>query len=131
MEEDLVARLLANAGLSALVGVQINWLDRPQAGALPAVTLQMISPGRDYTYAGALNTAATRVQGDSWGRSYLEAKQVSRALVAAIEPAGLQGGTRFGASFVDSGSDFPPEDMPGGTKVYRVTTDFIIWNSPA
>lgn len=131
MEEDLVARLLADAGLAGLVGERIYWLDRPQADALPSITLQVISPGRAYTYGGASGTAGSRVQFDVWGRSYLEAKQVSRALIAAVEPPALEGDTRFGPAFLENGPDFPPEDLPGGTKVYRVSMDFIIWNSPA
>jgi hypothetical protein len=136
MEEDLVAKLLADEGLAALVGARIYWLDRPQADALPSITLQVISPGRTYTYAGATGLNGPRVQVDCWGASYLSAKQIARALVAAIEAPATQGGTWFSAAFLESASDLPPEDLPakqpGGTsKVYRVTMDFIIWNAPA
>jgi hypothetical protein len=131
MEEDLVARLLGDDDLSALVADRINWIERPQAGSLPSITLQVITSGRSYHMKGADGTAGTRVQADCWGRSYLEAKKVSRALTAAMEQAGVQGSTRFSAAFLDNASDFPPEDLPGGTKAYRVNMDWIVWNSPA
>jgi len=136
MEEDLVAKLLADDGLEALVGARIYWLDRPQTDALPSITLQVISPGRTYTYAGATGLNGPRVQADCWGASYLSAKQVSRALIAAVEMPGTRGDTVFSAAFLESAADLPPEDMPakqpgGPSKVYRVSMDFIIWNAPA
>ena len=43
MEEALVAYLLANAGLTAIVGNRINWTTRPQGAAVPAVVLTKVS----------------------------------------------------------------------------------------
>jgi hypothetical protein len=131
MEEDLVAKLLADDGLAAVAADRIYWLDRPQADALPSITLQVISPGRSYTYAGSTGLSGPRVQADCWGASYLSAKQASRALLAAVEQPSTQGGTRFSAAFLESASDLPPEDLPGGATAYRVSMDFIIWNAPA
>lgn len=126
MEDDLRARLKA-----ALPGTRIEWIDRPQKQSLPSITLQVISPGRDYHMKGATGLAGSRVQADCWGETYVSAKTVSRALIAAIEPPATHGGTRFSATFLDGSRDLPPEDIDGGTKVYRVTMDFIIWNAPA
>lgn len=131
MEEALADRLLADAGLASLVGDRINWIERPQSGALPAITLQLILPGREYTYAGASRTSNPRVQADCWGRSYGEAKAVARAFIAAVERRGERGGVKFQPSFIDAARDMPTEELPGGTKVYRVTIDAIVWNSPA
>lgn len=131
MEEALRARLLASSGVSALVSTNIVWIERPQGSALPAITLQRITSGREYTYGGASGTSNPIVQVDCWGRSYGEAKAVSRAVISALEPAITQGGVRFGPSFVDSNRDMPSEELPGGVKVFRVSLDFRIWNSPA
>lgn len=130
MEEDLVARMLANTALTDLVSTRINWLNRPQEEGLPAVTLQVISGGRDYHMKGATGLRSPRIQVDCWGSSYLEAKAVSRALVGAIEPPDVQGATRFIASFLENETDFPPEDLAGGVTAYRVSMDWILWNSP-
>lgn len=131
MEEDLVARLLANTALVALVGDRINWIDRPEGDALPSVTLQVITSGDAYTYEGRVRFVNSRVQTDCWGRSYLEAKLVSRALRDAIEPPATIGSTSFGQSFRENAPDFPPEDIAGGVTAYRVNGDFIIWHRPA
>jgi hypothetical protein len=131
MEEALHTRLLASAGLTALVGSRVVWIERPQGSALPAVTLQLISPGREYTYGGASGTSNPRVQADCWGRTYSEAKLVSRALIDTVEQRSTVGGVRFGPSFIDATRDMAPEELPGGVKVYRVSIDIIVWNSPA
>ena len=131
MEEDLVARLLANTALAGLVGTRITWIDRPQGDALPSVTLQIVTSGRSYNFKGPNGLCGTRVQVDCWGASYASAKAVSRAVIAAIEPPATQGITVFGASFLDNAPDFPPEDLAGGVTAYRVKMDWIIWHRPA
>lgn len=127
MEEALIARLLATTGVTALVSTRIYWVERPQAKALPSITLQVISPGRSYTFGGADGTADPRVQVDCWGRSYSEAKAVSRAVIDALEPPASQDGIEFHKGFLDAASDEPVEDLPGGGKVYRVSMDFFLW----
>lgn len=131
MEEAFLARLRADAALATIVGTRVVWIERPQGSALPAVTLQVISPGRDYTYAGADGTANPRVQADCWGRTYLEAKLVSRAMIAAVEQRATMGGINFAPAFIDGARDMATEELPGGEKVYRVSLDIIVWNSPA
>ena len=126
MEEDLRARLLANTPLAAIVGARIAWIDRPKV--LPAITLQLIGSGREYTYQGPTGFSGARVQVDCWGASYGSAKAVARATFSAIEPPLLQGGTRFAQSFLQGDPDFPPEDLPGGVTAYRVNMDFIVWH---
>lgn len=127
MEEALVARLLASAGVSALVGTRIHWIDRPQAEALPAVTLQLVSASRSYTFQGPCGLSGSRVQFDSWGRTYAEAKTLARAIRDEMEPPATQDDIEFSASFLDSEQDMPTEDIAGGVKVHRVSQDFFVW----
>lgn len=131
MEEALLERLRADASIAAIVGARVNWIERPQGSTLPAVTLQVISPGREYTYAGASGTASPRVQADCWGRTYQEAKLLSRALIACVEQRETVRGIRFAPAFIDAARDMPTEELDGGAKVYRVSIDAIVWNSPA
>lgn len=126
MEEALLARLRANVALAALVGDRVDWIERPQGDALPGVTLQGITPGRNYTQEGT-GLTGTRVQTDSWGATFLSAKRVARAVLAAVEPAATQGSIEFSRSFLDGGSDRDPVDIAGGGKVFGVRQDFIVW----
>jgi hypothetical protein len=131
VEESLRARLLADTAVAALVGTRVTWIDRPQGATLPAVTLQIISPGRAYTHGGADGLADTRVQIDCWGASYASAKALARSVIPAVEPALTQGATKFSQSFLDASRDMPVEDLEGGVMVYRVSQDFIVWHQPA
>jgi len=49
MEEALIAKLLADAGVSALVGTRIYPGVRPQAGPLPAIVFNLISATPSYS----------------------------------------------------------------------------------
>jgi hypothetical protein len=130
VEEDLRSRLIAEAAVLALVGTRVSWVDRPQGSALPAITLQMISPGRIYTHGGANDLADSRVQIDCWGDSYGAARGVARAVLAAMEAGVTQGNTDFARAFLDGERDMPAEDLAGGVKVFRTSMDFIIWHQP-
>lgn len=127
MEEDLLTRLRGNADVSALVGERVHWAARPQGGALPAITLHMISPGRGYDHGGANGLRRPRVQIDCWGATHASAKAVARAAIAALEPAATIGTTDFVRGFLDGERDFEPGTLADGTKVHRVTIDFFLW----
>lgn len=127
MEEQLIARLLATAGVLALVGTRIKPIERPQGQALPALTVQTIIGGRAYTMGGADGTTASTVQIDAWGSSYQQAKELSREVIEAIEPPATQDDIDFIKAFVDVARDMPVEDIDGGGKVFRVSMDFIVW----
>ena len=60
----LRARLVAAAPVTALVGSRIYWVDRPQASALPAITLQTISDDRPQHMKGFIGLNPARVQVD-------------------------------------------------------------------
>ena len=134
MEEALVAYLLANTGLATLVGNRITWTTRGQASQTPAIVLTKVSGVRGYTMLGPDGLVEARVQIDCWGRTFGEAKQVSRAVIAAMHGiAGVRGGVRFQSGFVDGERD----DFDSGSNVqagsaerlFRTSLDFIIWHN--
>lgn len=126
MEIDLRARLLAATGVTAFVQTRVAWVDRPGA-VLPSITLTLVSPGRDYTHGGGDALEQPRVQVDCWGRSALESMNLAKAVLRALEMPATAGTTAFGLAMLDGSRDFDPEELPGGTKVYRRTLDLLIW----
>lgn len=131
MEEQLKARLRAMAGLAALVGTRIWPLVRPQGSDLSALTFQVISTERGYTHDGAIGLTRSRVQFDSYGESYGDAKLVSRALIDGIEPEATVDGIRFVRAFLAGERDLSITDVAGGDKVFRNSLDFFVWWQPA
>lgn len=131
MEADLRTRIVQ----ADIVGERVSWIDRARAGALPAITLSRVFPGRAYTHDGADALKGTRIQADIWATSPAEAETIETALIAALETPPLTsvtiGATKFGPSFLNGSPDFQPETIEGGIRVFRRAPDFTIWNEPA
>jgi len=128
MKADLLAKLRGNAGLAAIVGARVHWLQRPRGGELPALTLTIVGPGRGYTHAGADALSNPRVRCECWGRSYLEAGLVADALTPAIEAKETVGATAFAGAFLQFESDGPaPDTTADGIEVFRTIRDFAVW----
>jgi hypothetical protein len=131
MEEDLRTQLLANAGVAALVGKRVTWIVRPQGSELPAVVLQRISSGRDYTYQGLMPLTGALVQIDCWGGSYKDAKHLARAVIAALGALT----TPFQGAFVENERDTfergdGPQTVTGPSDYYRSSLDIRLWHHP-
>jgi len=95
MEGALRARLIADASTAALVGSRIYWEDRPQASALPALTLSLPVDGRDQHLGGLQSVRDVQLQVDVWARSYAEKKAIKEAVIAALLPPQSGNGIRF------------------------------------
>jgi hypothetical protein len=125
MQAALRARLVGAAPVATLASDRVHWVERPQAEALPAITLQTISGGNETDYQTNQQTQSNRVQVDVWGKTYASVRALSRAVTDAIEPAHSGNGIRFERSFLESQSDLG-EDTDAGF-VHRISLDFIIW----
>lgn len=129
MEAALLARLLATAGLTALVSTRINWSRRPQGEALPAVVLHRIDGGRDYHTQGASGLVESRVQVDCWGVTYGSAKAVARQVEAAVSGARFTSGAiRFDAILIDDERDSTFDDT---TPIFRTSLDLMVHHASA
>lgn len=130
MEAALIAKLLASAGVSALVGTRVNMGRRPQGEALPALVLHRIDGTPDVHHGGASGLVVSRVQADCWGSSYGSAKSVARAVEAAITAQGFtQGAVRFDVILIDSERDTNFEEGPD--TVFRTTLDLMVHHANA
>jgi len=106
MMQDLIARMSANAGLTALVGTRIHANVRPQGGALPAIVLRIISDVTDQAMSGPTNYRQTRVQAECYGPTYAAAYAVRNAIRAALDGwSGTQGATQFHGVFAEGERD--------------------------
>ena len=130
MKEALRAHLLADAGVSALVGTRIAWGGRPRGSAMPSVALHLIDGQRDYAMQAPTGLVRARVQADCWALTYADATSTSRAVLAAL--SGLRqtvAGVQFQGIFAIDQRDLS-EDGTGADEVfYRESLDFEIWHS--
>lgn len=130
MRADLKTRLRADAGLTTLSGARIHWKRRPRGGALPAVVMHLVSPGRIYHHGGAAALEDPRVQFDVWAESYESAVAVVAALKSALETTGTTGATAFKGGFLEAERDFDP-DTVGDAEIVRISLDYRVWHQPA
>jgi hypothetical protein len=132
MRQALIDRLLADAGLAALVGSRVDWLKRPQAGALPAITLQVTSSPYTYTMKGRTKLVDRQVQMDSWAADYPTVEAVRLALVAALD--GPYEDPIRGLFIENERESFEGRDDPdssGSTDFFRVSLDIRVWSDDA
>jgi hypothetical protein len=93
MEEALYAHLAGNGGLRSLVADHLEWAVR---GDAPCVALHLITAQPDTTLAGQSGLVEARVQIDCWADTFLKAKQIGAAVIAALpERRTVVAGVRF------------------------------------
>jgi hypothetical protein len=129
MEANLIAKLLATAGVTALVSTRINWSRRPQGSALPAIVLHRIDGSPDYHHAGASGLVQSRVQVDCWAASYGAAKAIARAVETAVTAQTFtQGATRFDVILIADERDSTFDET---TPLFRTSLDLMIHHANA
>src|SRR3989304_2505917 len=103
MEEAFRALLVAaSAGTALAPAARINWGAHPQGAALPAIVLTVIGDAESHTLAGPDGLSQGRVQVDCYAASYKAAKQLARAVRAALD--GYRGGN-FSGVFLAASRD--------------------------
>lgn len=130
MEETIIAFLLADPALAALIGDRLTPGVRTQGASLPALVFNLISDLPDYTNDGPSGLAQARIQLDAYGETYAQAKAVQRATAARV--SGLRvtiGGWAIQGVFQQNARDTFTHDAP--EKIPGVSTDFIVWANAA
>ena len=126
MEEALIAILLANAGVAALVGARVYPGVRPQGASLPAVIFNRISGQPGYTMDGPDGSSESRVQVDAYAGSYGATKALARAARLALSGlSGVHHGVTFQGVFMEGARDGFEGESP--ERIFRVSMDFTVW----
>jgi hypothetical protein len=125
MQAALRARLIGDAGVSALASDRVYWVQAPQDAALPRITLQTISADRPQTFKGFQPLRSARVQCDIWAASYSAARTIVEAVIAELAVPETSNGIIFGRPQVDGERDlFERSDTQ---EIHRISLDLIIW----
>ncbi len=111
--------------LASVASGRRYWVRAPQDAPRPHVVLHRVDGVPNYHFCGR-GTVASRVQANCFADTYTAAKQLSRAVVAALDqysdPAnGIQ------AILLDSdGRDLPTEDAGAVNYLFAVAIDFSV-----
>ena len=136
MQADLIARLRADATLTALLGAKssrsaIDWVARPIAAALPSVTLNEIMAQPIYTMAGEADNSSALIQVDVWSDDVLAGVLALDRITLLLATDATQGSTYFCRAFLSSGPrNMNVADLPGGATVHHRTADFQFYHRP-
>lgn len=134
IEEILLARLRANAGVQVFVGsgssARIYPLTLPQKATLPAITYQQITATLNMTYGPSFDQPL--IQFSAWSSYYLEAKNLAAAIRAAINDyRDLTSSPQVISVRVESeGPDMHEPDLASPTSpqgVFHVPLGFRVW----
>lgn len=133
MEEALIAYLLADSGVRALVGTppaqqRMHWTQAPQGIARPNAVLTKITGLRDTPMDGPSGFQESRVQVDCYGLTFAAAKGLARAVEAVLSGITVTtGGIVFQGCFLDAERDGYEADA-APDKLFRTSLDFLIFH---
>jgi hypothetical protein len=85
IENALRAHLVAQAGLTALVGQRIYYMNAPQNVKNPYIVLFKVSAVPEYSLTGHSGLINARFQFDIYADTYYETKQISEQIALAIQ----------------------------------------------
>lgn len=127
MEIALRARLLADAGVSALAGTRVDWGVRPQGTTAPCIVLTTVSDTRSQHMAGFDGYRTTRVQLDCYALKKADAVALREAVIAALIGEAVQSGVTFLRAFVNTVVDRGEHTETGF--IHREQIDLNLWHN--
>ncbi len=125
-ETALRSRLKAAGAVTAIVGQRIDWTERPQRSAYPAVVLQIVSDDRSQHMKGFNGFRPTRVQIDCFALKADTKVTLREAVIAAVVPAASVSPATFLRAFVNNVIDRSENTETGF--VHRDLIDLTFWH---
>jgi hypothetical protein len=130
MEQAVTQKLISSPSVTTLVGTspaRIQWDRRPQANALPSITLSNISGAPLYSDEGSTGLVNRRVQIDCWANDSTEAKSLAYAVGSALKPPKFVcAGFRFEGCDPENTIDFVEQEQ-GEIPIFRRMLEYQFW----
>lgn len=128
MESAIRTRLLATAGVTALVSQRVYCGARPQGGSQPDIVINRISGAPVYTDDGEAGLSSARIQVDCYGATYAAAKGLARAVQASLSDfVGTSGAVTFQNTLLESERDFREGGSNASEYLFSTQMDFEVW----
>jgi len=123
LDQALITFLRATTAITALVGNEINWGNRPQASALPAITLTLVSRIPVDSDEGDSGLFFARVQIDCWAATMTAAKALAVEVRKALSGKRVeQTLALFEGVWTENETDFAGDGF-ASTTIQRVSLD--------
>lgn len=127
----LTAAVLADPGLSAIVGDRAWWKRRPKGTPAPCLVMTLTSAPWDYTSEGRQGLVGRQVQFDGYSLDATQDAALADALRAFLDR--LAGGG-FDSAFIenerfDAVAGDGPQSRDGPTDLHRTSLDVRVWHA--
>lgn len=129
IEQGLVAHLLADAGVSGIVGTRVYAELRPQKSVLPAIVYTRVGSTHENTLDGPSPFVTVRMQVDCWSSTYGGSKTLADAVRVALNGVGLSPPKLLGSEpvqLVSLDTDTDLSETVGDLREFRVSQDWLI-----
>lgn len=124
IETNLVALLLADEGVSALISDRLRAVYLPETREYPTVTYQVVSGSSARTHQPVDVIRTKRVQIDCWSDRYSEAKSVEQAILTVLD--GFTGCFEDGTRVIGCLRTMTIDHFETAPRLYRVTNEYEI-----
>lgn len=121
IEATILARLVDDAGVAALVGDRVAWVERIQGEDYPGITLQIIDEDRRQLLRGFDSLQPLLVQLDIWALTHASGKAIKDTVIAALVPEVTTDDFKFNRAFVRA-RDL--SERAGERTIFRPSLDF-------
>lgn len=129
IETALSTYLLAQTGITGLVGQRVYFVQAPQDTAKPYLVINKISGTRENSREANTHLAHPRFQLTAFAETYGACKSIIAAVQTALQgytgTMGGAGGVAVGAVFYEDENDLDPGP---NNELYGVAADYIIWH---
>lgn len=126
-DQAVVARLLGDEDVAALVGARVDWERLPQGSPMPAIVLTIVVDEMPQTFKGFQATRGTSTQIDCYAATKIGAAALRKAVLAAVVSPVTVGGVRFQqAQDVSLRRTYEKRDA---TERYREIIDLTLWHN--
>jgi len=131
IEAAVIAHLLADAGVEALVEDRVFPVSLPQGARLPSVVVARVDGAPLLADDGPSGLSNPRLQIDCWGSSYASAKALARAVTSSLNAySGDMAGLDVPHVELEAERDMPREGGSNQSEYrYRVSLDFLVWHT--
>jgi hypothetical protein len=119
----MVARLTADAGITALAGTRVYPLIIPQDAPLPAIRYARITTFRPQVMSEETGTAEISMQLDSYATTYAGAKALGAAVRAALTR--WRQAATFGVDIIDCWLDGEQDVFEEDRRAYRQLQTYL------
>ena len=125
MQDDLAARLVADATINAITGSRVSWFGFQRGDSGGQIALRTITPGREWNHEGPDWLDRPRVRFDLRGTSATQVYALKAAVLAEMEEEATVGGTKFHPAMLDAEREIDLGEQEGGAVLFQLQLEFL------